>query len=108
MYAQYNASLKTCDDCAAACEHCAIACLQEADPKPMAPCIALSMDCAGICRLASAVIVRGSEFSKAICALCARICEECGNECAKHQFDHCQQCAEACRRCAKECRSTAS
>lgn len=81
MRAQYSAYLKTCDDCAAACEHCAIACLQEVDPKPMAPCVALNMDCAAICRLASAAIARGSEFAKAICVLCAEVCRRCAQEC---------------------------
>ena len=31
----------------------------------------------------------------------------CGEECAKHSMEHCQQCAQACRRCADECRRVA-
>lgn len=106
-HAEYQSCITACCNCATACDHCAIACLQEPDPKPMARCIALDIDCAEICRTAAAFMARGSEFAKAICALCAEICEACGNECAKHQHEHCQACAEACRRCAEECRRMA-
>ena len=41
------------------------------------------------------------ENAKAVCALCAEICQKCGDECARHKMDHCQQCAEACRNCAQ-------
>jgi hypothetical protein len=79
----------------------------EADPKPMARCIALDMDCAAACRMAAAAMARGSEFAEDFCALCAEVCEECGTECGEHDMDHCQECAEACRRCAEECRRMA-
>lgn len=108
MHAEFASCIKACDECAAACDHCATACLHEPDPKPMARCIALDMDCAGICRLASGYMARGSEFAKAMCALCAEVCEACGAECAKHQHAHCQECAAACRRCAEECRRMAA
>ncbi|MDP3826746.1 MAG: four-helix bundle copper-binding protein, partial [Polaromonas sp.] len=32
----------------------------------------------------------------------------CGDECAKHDMDHCQACARACHACAQECRSMAT
>jgi hypothetical protein len=104
---QYASCIEACDQCAAACNHCSTACLQEDDVKMMARCIALDLDCADICRLASAAMARGSEQAQAICALCADICEACGDECSKHAMDHCQACAEACRRCAQECRRMA-
>lgn len=105
---QYQSCIDACDACAAACDHCAVSCLQEQDVKMMARCIALDMDCAQICRMASAYMARGSEFVKAICQLCADICQTCGNECAKHQFSHCQECAQACQRCAEECHRMAA
>lgn len=104
---QHMSCIEACDQCAIACSHCATACLQEPDVKAMARCIALDIDCAEICRLASAAMARGSEQAQAICALCADICEACGEECEKHQMDHCQACAESCRRCAQECRRMA-
>jgi hypothetical protein len=100
---QYTSCIDACDACATACSHCATACLQEPDVKAMARCIALDIDCAEICRLASAAMARDSEHAQAICRLCADMCEACGEECGKHQMDHCQACAQACRRCAQEC-----
>lgn len=107
-HAEFASTIAACYDCAIACDHCATACLQEPDPKPMARCIALDIDCADICRLAAAYMARGSEFAKDICAFCAKVCEECGAECAKHPMEHCQACAAACRRCADECRRMAA
>lgn len=104
---QFQECIDACNACAAACDHCATACLGEDDVKMMARCIALDMDCAQICRLASGYMARGSEVAAALCRQCADVCAACGDECAKHQNDHCQQCAEACRRCAEVCRRMA-
>jgi hypothetical protein len=101
---QYSSCIEACDQCAIACNHCSTACLQEPDVKMLARCIALDIDCAELCKLASAAMARGSEQAHAICALCAEVCEACGDECGKHQMDHCKECAAACRRCAQECR----
>ena len=105
---EFRTCIEACNECAIACSHCASACLAEADPKPMARCIALDIDCAEICRLAAAYMSRGSELSSAICGACAEVCEACGDECEKHGMDHCKTCAEACRRCAEECRRMSS
>ena len=104
----YNAScIDACQDCANACDRCATACLREPDPRPMARCIALDVDCAQVCRLAVGLMARGSAHAPAFCALCALVCESCADECAKHSMDHCRQCAQACQRCAAECRRMA-
>lgn len=97
-----------CNACADACDHCATACLQESNLQAMARCIALDMDCAAVCRFAAGAMSRGSTFAVQVCTLCAEICQACGDECAKHQHDHCQACAQACRRCADECRRMAA
>lgn len=104
---RYATCIDACNACALACDHCAVSCLREADPKPMARCIALDIDCAQICRLASAFMSRDSELASELCNACADVCEACGAECAKHDMDHCKRCAEACRRCAQECRRMA-
>ena len=60
----------------------------------MARCVALDMDCAAICSLAVGAMARVSDHAKAICALCADICQACGDECAKHKhMQHCAECA---------------
>lgn len=105
---QYASCIRACNECADACDHCSTACLQEDDVKAMTRCIALDVDCAAICRLSAAYMARGSEFARAMCELCARVCDACGDECARHQHAHCQECAQACRRCAEECRRMAA
>lgn len=104
---QYASCIEACTECALACHHCSTACLQEPDVKMMARCIALDLDCAAICELAAGAMARGSEHVPGLCAVCAEICESCGDECARHPMEHCQQCARACRRCADECRRMA-
>lgn len=103
----YQACIEACDACVLACNTCAAACLREADPRPMARCIAFDMDCADLCRLASTLMVRDSEYARDVCSICATVCEACADECSKHDIDHCQRCAQACRRCASECKGVA-
>jgi hypothetical protein len=105
---EYGSCIDACYACAAVCDHCAVACLDESDPKPMAECIKLDVDCAAICRLAAGYMARGSSQVAAICRTCAEICDACGAECERHDHDHCKECAEACRRCAEECRRMAA
>jgi hypothetical protein len=105
---EYGSRIDACYACAATCDHCAAACLNESDPKPMAECIRLDVDCAEICRLAAGYMARGSSQSALICRTCAEICDACGAECERHDHDHCKECAEACRRCAEECRRMAA
>jgi len=75
MHQQHETCIKACNDCADACDMCASACLQEDDVKMMARCIALDIDCAQLCRAAAAMMARGSEAAKAVCAACAAICQ---------------------------------
>lgn len=106
-HTQYATCIEACNACADECDHCATACLKEADPKPMARCMALDIDCAAICRLAASFMARDSELAGQICGFCAEACDACGAECGKHNMQHCKECAEACRRCADECRRMA-
>jgi len=94
--------------CATACHHCAATCLGADEPKPMAQCIALSIDCAAMCQLAAAAVARGSEVVKVLATACAAVCDRCAAECALHATTQCQRCAEACRRCAHACREMAA
>ena len=103
----YQSCVAACNACADACDHCSTACLHEDEVKKVTRCIALDMDCAAICRLASSFMSRDSDFAKPLCKLCAEICQACGDECAKHPMRHCQDCAKACHRCAAECTSMA-
>lgn len=102
---QQNQTLRQAlNDCVAACEMCASACLQEEDVQMMARCIQLDRDCADLCALTARYVARGSEHTQQILQVCADLCRACGDECARHDMDHCQECAEACRRCEEACR----
>ncbi len=90
-------------ECVLACENCAASCLQEDNVKMMARCITLDRDYADICAQAARLLQRKSPITKEYLQLCEKICRMCGDECAKHEMDHCQICAEACHRCADAC-----
>lgn len=107
-HVQNQGLLDALNNCAAECNHCATACLDEQDVKMLARCIKLDTDCAAICSLTASFIARGSEHSEHLLRECADICNACAEECEKHQhMDHCKRCAEACRACAEECSSMA-
>jgi hypothetical protein len=93
--------------CAAVCNHCATACLDEEDVKMLARCIKLDTDCAEICRITASFVARGSEHAQHLLRESAEICVACASECEKHanHMDHCRECAEVCRQCAEACTS---
>ena len=96
-------------DCIAACNECATECgscfshmVGKDSPNE---CPACCIDCAALCRLSADAMARNSPFAKEICALCAKACDRCAEECGAHDMEHCKRCAEACRRCAAACRA---
>jgi hypothetical protein len=103
MNNQYQDVIQKLLDCALACEKCATACLHEEDVKMMAPCILLDRDCADICLQAARLLQRGSDIALQYLLICEEICRKCGEECSRHQHEHCQQCAQACLTCAEAC-----
>lgn len=103
-----NACVAACYRCAAACDHCAIACLQEDKVAQMVRCIQLDMDCAAACRFTGATMARHSECATTIARMCADICNACGEECSKHDHEHCQACARSCLECADICEELAA
>ncbi len=107
MHTQNQPLLAALYACISSCEHCATACLSEADVKMMARCIALDRDCADICALTARFLARGSEHGPHLLRECAEICKLCGDECEQHgaHMAHCRECAEACRRCEDACRA---
>lgn len=103
MMDQQKELLQKLAACAAACEMCADACLDEEDIKMMVPCIRLDRDCSQICHTTASFIASGSENAGSLLKVCEEICRNCSEECGKHNHDHCQRCAEACRECAEAC-----
>lgn len=103
MKNQNSEILKALAECAASCNYCSTACLEEADVKMMAACIKLDIDCAQICQITAAFIARDSDHAQHLINECAEICRKCADECGKHDNTHCRECAEACRKCAEAC-----
>ncbi len=94
--------------CAAACDICLDACLDEENLDKMVACVRTDRDCARICRLTASFVASGSAFTDQLVGVCESICKSCADECAKHEADHCQECAEACRACEEACRDYAN
>ncbi|KKK33387.1 ferredoxin [Salinicoccus sediminis] len=99
--------IQTLHECAEACNHCYDACLKEENVKMMAECIRLDRECADICSYLEHALTRNTPFGSELAAVCAEICEACGNECRKHDHEHCQKCADACFKCANACKEAA-
>lgn len=101
--------IKTLYDCAAACNYCADACLDEDNVKMMVRCIRLDKICAETCiATAKALAVNApNDDLKGLVKYCMEICRKCGDECAQHKTDHCKRCAEACKRCEEACKNFA-
>jgi hypothetical protein len=98
-----NQILKELNACAALCNICYNACLNENDITLMARCIELNRECAEICQLSASVLARESENTDKFLMLCSEICESCAEECEKHAHEHCKKCAQVCRKCAEMC-----
>ncbi len=92
-------------DCAAACFHCADACLDEDDVKKMVPCIRLDKVCAATCiaTAQSLAVNISKEHVRGLVEYCKEICRKCGDECSQHDNQHCQDCAKACKECVEAC-----
>lgn len=90
-------------DCVNACNHCFSSCLKEDDVKMMTDCIRLDKECAEVCSF-TILMFHNSPFVDNYLELCIKVCDACGEECAKHDNEHCRMCAEACKKCADACR----
>lgn len=106
--AQHQELLQALHECMMACNYCYNACLQEEDFHMMAECIRLDRECADFCGYLEQAIARGTPFLRELAAVCAAICEACGNVCKQHAHEHCQACADACFACAEACRQVAA
>jgi hypothetical protein len=94
--------------CAAACEECLDACLEEDNKDMLVECMRTDRDCAKICHLAAGFVASHSQFTGSVLTLCEELCRACAEECDKHEHDHCKRCADSCRVCANACSSYAA
>lgn len=105
MHQEHQEIIRQLNDCANESNHCFNACLQEEEVNMMAPCIKLVRDCADICQFTASMLARGSEHAHHLLKECAVICQDCAEECAKHDYDHCKKCTEVCRKCTEACKT---
>lgn len=98
--------IDNCLEAAQACEWCADECVGEGEE--MAECIRLCRDVADLTTLHARFMVRNSNYSSHLAEVCAGACEECAEECERHDDEHCQVCADVLRECAETCREMAS
>ncbi|WP_456271319.1 four-helix bundle copper-binding protein [Bacillus sp. AK031] len=104
MNQTYSECVKACQECLEACNVCFGSCLKEDNVSKMAQCIRLDRECADVCNLAISAMQSGSPNVTSILKLLVEVCESCGNECKKHDHDHCQKCADACFNCVDACK----
>lgn len=97
-----------CNQCAQACYECFAACLNESDMQARKSCLALLVECAGMCQMSAAHMSMGGQFAKEHCGVCALVCEKCAQECSMFKDAHCTECAQICQVCADECNSMAA
>ncbi len=95
--------------CSQACLLCADACLAEKNPLVFGECIRTNLDCADICEITSAMLLRvGDHFTmtqRAQVHACMVACDLCAVQCAEHgaQHEHCCLCGEICQHCQEKC-----
>ena len=97
-------SIRTCLEAARRCLLARQSCVSRGDRLAEPLLLALLLDCAEACELASRWMQRDSAFHPDLCALCATICKSCEAACRQHPGEQAlQDCADACRRCFDTC-----
>lgn len=66
----------------------------------------LILSCSELCQAAARLMMIGTEHHRQICRVCAEVCKECEEDCAR--LGDMESCVEACRRCAESCRKMAA
>lgn len=89
--------------CEAVCENTFAAVLGMYDGQTRAAQLQLLHDCMDVCSLTAKYIARASTFAKHLAAVCAHVCEMCGNHCLMHPDPQSQHCGQVCLECAREC-----
>lgn len=97
--------IENCTEAAAVCEWCADECLGS---EAMEECARRCRDVADLTTLHARFMARGSTDSTHLARICASACEDCAEECERHDADHCQVCADVLRECAESCRRMAA
>jgi hypothetical protein len=109
MHEQLQQCIKECLNTHSACLAMVTYCLQKGGAHAEQSHIRLLLDCAEICQISENFMLRVSPFHKRTCGICAEICMQCAQDCARFGDDaQMQACADTCRRCAESCQQMAA
>ncbi|WP_256300802.1 four-helix bundle copper-binding protein [Haloarchaeobius salinus] len=97
--------IDNCLEAAQACEWCADECLGD---EGMEECARLCRDVADLTTLHARFMARNSNYGSQLAQVCAEACEDCADECERHDAEHCKVCADVLRDCAETCREMAN
>jgi len=95
--------IDACFNCEKMCKETSTHCLHHGGKHAGPKHIGLMKDCANLCRASAELMLTNSEFSKEQCALCAKVCNACADECSGFDESFMKECAKICRDCAKSC-----
>ena len=97
--------IQNCMDCARTCRETLAYCLAKGGKHVAEAHIRLLLDCIECCDMSASMMLRGSAFHAAHCAVCAEICKACEESCEEFAGDTTMKaCEDACRRCFESCR----
>jgi hypothetical protein len=93
-----------CERCHRVCLHTAMAYSLEQGGAHVEPShLRLMLACAELCRATADSVLAAFDTSEALSVLCATICTQCAESCAR--VGELDECCEACRTCAEACRA---
>ena len=84
-------------------------CLDEHMGEPdMKKCHKLCLDTIAIATACASMCAAKSDYVGQVSRVCAQVCRDCADECAKFDSEVCQECAQRCRECADKCEAMAA
>jgi hypothetical protein len=106
----FSKEMSACIDACLACHKTCLGmamthCLEEGGAHVEPQHFRMMVDCAAICATTADFMLHKSQFHRELCGLCATVCSECAEDCAR--LDGMAECVAACRRCAEACRAAA-
>lgn len=101
--------IQNCQDCHRACLQTLTYCMTQGGPHAEPNHLRLLMDCADICAVSAAFMLRASDLHSRVCAACAQVCGACADDCAAMGDDpRMKALSNTCSHCAESCAAMAS
>nr|WP_230679886.1 four-helix bundle copper-binding protein [Pontibacter sp. 172403-2] len=74
----------------------------------MKECQKLCLDTIDVATACASLCANKSDYVGQVSKVCAQVCRDCAEECAKFDSEVCQECAQICRECAEKCEAMAA